>query len=471
MRNVHAFGDDCLGDLDATGLAAELAAGRVSALEAVEAALDRIDRVNGALNAVAFDDSDRARKRAVDNNFPAGGFAGVPAIIKNNTKFAGLPTCFGSGAVPPHPAPADEAFTRQLVSTGVNIVGASTLPAFGLTATTEFDDRPPTRNPWDTDYSCGASSGGSAALVASGALPIAHANDGGGFIRIPAAACGLVGLKSSRGRLASSEASEQAPIDLVANGIVSRSVRDTAGFLATAETYRRAPGFDPVGLVTGPSDRRLRVAVLTEPLASDSLDAGSLRAVDEVRTLLESLGHRTETIAIPVGKSFVDDFVDYWSLMAFSLEYFGKRVVAKDFDRSRIDPFTHGLAGRFRRRFWRMPAVIRGLNRSTVEFLSVFQRFDVVLSPTLGHTTPRIGYLDPAGDFDEIFARLMRYVAFTPANNTSGAPGISLPLARTDAGLPLGIHFSADVGDERTLLELAFELEAAQPFARIGALR
>ena len=467
MRHVHAFGDDCLGDLDATGLAAELAAGHLSSLEVVDAALDRIDAVNGSLHAVAFDDRERARKRASDNAFPPEVFAGVPAMIKNNTRFAGLPTCFGSAAVPVRPAPADEAFTRQLVATGVNIVGASTMPAFGLTATTEFVDREPTRNPWDTDFSCGASSGGSSALVAAGAIPIAHANDGGGSIRIPAAACGLVGLKVSRGRLAPAEASESAPIDLVANGIVSRTVRDTANFLESAEKYRRASGFDPIGPVRGPSDRRVRIAVMTDSLTSGSLDPDSERAVEQVRGLLESLGHRTESIPVPVDASFVDHFTDYWSLMAFSLEFFGNRVVDKDFDRSRIDPFTHGLSRRFMRRFWRTPLAIRGLRRSTSAFRKVLGDYDIVLSPTLGHATPEIGYLDPAGDFDEIFDRLIRYVAFTPANNTSGTPGISLPLAQTEGGLPLGMHFSADLGDERTLLELAFELEAAQPFARI----
>ena len=266
MQHVHAFRDDALGELDGVGVGAAIAAGEISAVEAVDAALDRIDAVNSTLNAVAFDDRERARTRAVEADFGAGSFAGVPSIVKNNTDFAGIPTRNGSAATPDTPASTTEPLLEQFVSTGVNIVGASTLPAFGLTATTEFVDRPPTRNPWNTELSCGASSGGSAALVAAGALPIAHANDGGGSIRIPAAACGLVGFKPSRGRLLLTAESEQMPIDLIANGIVSRSVRDTAHFLADTEKYRPAADLPAIGLVAGESRRQLRVAMMTEPI-------------------------------------------------------------------------------------------------------------------------------------------------------------------------------------------------------------
>ncbi|WHU46169.1 amidase [Gordonia sp. L191] len=468
MRHVHAFGDDALGQSDALGVAAAIAAGEISATEAVDAALERIDRVNPQINAIAIDDRERARKRAADDDFGGGVFAGVPSVIKNNTLMAGIPTTHGSAAVPVLVATANEPFTDQLLATGLNIVGASTLPAFGLTATTEFVDRDPTRNPWDTDYSSGASSGGSAALVASGALPIAHGNDGGGSIRIPAAACGLVGLKPSRDRVVASPEGKAMPIDLISNGVISRSVRDTAHFLSDAEKFCPAPGLPPVGLVEGPSERRLRIAMLTEPLTGQLLDDDTQAGLTATAELLESLGHRTEFIPVPVDRAYVTQFTDYWAMLAFSLDRFGKRMIDKGFDRSKLDPFTRGLSRMYLRRMWRTPSVIRGLKQSTVRFQETFARFDAVLSPTLAHTTPKIGYLDPAGDFDEIFDRLTRYVAFTPANNTSGAPGISLPLAQTSQGLPLGMHFTTDLGDERTLLELAYELEAAQPFARIN---
>lgn len=471
MRHVHAFDDDALGDLDAVGVAAAIADGEISASEAVEAALARIDAVNPELNAIAVDDRERARKRAVDADYPAGVFAGVPSIIKNNTRFVGIPTTRGSAAVPARVATSNEPFTDQLLATGVNIVGASTLPAFGLTATTEFIDRDPTRNPWDTDYSCGASSGGSAALVAAGALPIAHANDGGGSIRIPAAVCGLVGLKPTRDRVVAAAEGKTMPIDLISNGIISRSVRDTAHFLADAERFSPAAGLEPLGLVEGPSDRRLRIAMITEPLTGQLLDADTHAVLTATAELLEDLGHRTEFVPIPIDRSFVTDFIDYWGLLTFAIDHFGRRVIDKDFDRSQLDPFTRGLSRMYLRRMWRTPSALRGLKRATAQLRETFARFDAVLSPTLAHTTPEIGYLDPGGDFDEILDRLIRYVAFTPANNTSGAPAITLPLGRSAHGLPVGMHFSADLGGERTLLELAYELEAARPFARIQDAR
>lgn len=467
MKKVHAFTDDALGDLDAVGIADAIAAREISAAEAVEAALARIDAVNPQLNAIAFDDRERARKRAVDSDFTAGSFVGVPSIIKNNTDFAGLPTCHGSAAVAPNPASANEAFTNQFLATGVNLVGASNMPAFGLTATTEYVDREPTRNPWDTDFSAGGSSGGSAALVAAGALPIAHANDGGGSIRIPAAACGLVGLKPSRGRTAPAKQTEDAPIDLVCNGIVSRSVRDTARFLDDSQGFRPGPGLPPVGLVEGPGEKRLRIALITEPITGQLLDSDTQRCVTDVAELVESLGHRTEMVPLPVDRVYIRQFIDYWSLLAFALDRTGKRLHDKGFDRKQLDSFTRGLSRNALRHFYRMPSSIRGLRRSTAAFRSLHEQFDVILSPTLAHLPPEIGYLDPGIDFGEAMDRLTRYVAFTPANNTSGTPAISLPLGQSKSGLPVGIQLSADLGDERTLLELAFELEAARPFARI----
>ncbi|MDL9946713.1 amidase [Gordonia sp. ABSL11-1] len=467
MKYVHAFGDDVLGDLDGVGIAAAIRAGEFSATEAVQAAIARIDAVNPQVNAVAVDDRERARSRAADADFGAGSFAGVPSIIKNNTLFEGLPVGNGSAAMPDLPAKGNEPFTEQFLSTGVNIVGASTLPAFGLTATTEFVDRDPTRNPWDTDYSSGASSGGSAALVAAGALAVAHGNDGGGSIRIPAAACGLVGLKPTRGRVAPSPTGQVLPVDIISNGVLSRTVRDTAHFISDAETFRAPEGLPRVGLVEGPGKRRLRIGLVDTTVTGQPIDAETSAALASVADLLTELGHDVERIPIPLDEAFVRQFVDYWSMLACSMHRLGWVLVGKDFDRDALDPFTIGLSRRYLRTFWRTPSTIIGLKRSTARFRTVFDGHDLVLTPTLAHTTPKIGYLDPGGDFDEIFERLVHYVAFTPANNATGTPAISLPLARTFDGLPLGLHFSADLGRERTLLELAFELEAARPFARI----
>lgn len=468
MKHVHAFSDDVLGDLDAVGIARAIAAREFSAAEATAAAAQRIDRVNPELAAIAVDDRERARVRAADNGF-SGAFAGVPTLIKNNTAYAGLPTLQGSAAVANRPAAKHEAFTEEFLGTGVNVLAATTMPPFGLSATTEFVDRDPTRNPWDTAFSCGASSGGSAALVAAGAVPIAHANDGGGSIRIPAAACGLVGLKPTRGRTAPAPAASRAPIDLVTNGIVSRTVRDTAYFMADLERQRRVKGFEPIGLVEGPGARRLRVAVITDSITGDPIDTDTRRELTAAVDLLAELGHHVEEVPLPIGRAYIDHFTHYWALLAFSIDRFGSQVAGPGFDRARLDPLTAGLSRRFRRNFYKTPASIIGLKRSTATFRKALGEYDVIVSPTLAHTTPEIGYLDPSGDFDEIFDRLIRYVAFTPANNSSGTPAITLPLGESASGLPVGIHFTADLGRERTLLELAYELEAAKPFARIHA--
>lgn len=463
--HVHAFTDDALGDHDAVGLAAAIASGDISARDAAEAAIARAEAVNPALNALALRDFDRAL--ATTDRPPTGVFAGVPTFIKDNTDLSGLPTGHGSMAVRPKPKTTTEPFADQYLSSGMTMLGKTTLPEFGFNATTEYQTLPPTRNPWNTGYSSGASSGGSAALVAAGVVPIAHANDGGGSIRIPAAACGLVGLKLTRGREVQSLQGKQMPVDIISNGAVTRTVRDTAAFVAALEKYRPATKLQPIGAVAGPSNRRLRIGLITDSIAGDPTDADTAAAVQQTAELLASLGHEVVDFAVPTDHTFVRDFLHYWALMAFSTQHFGRLVTGDAFDKSKTDALTQGLARKFIRQPWLTPLSIRGLKKSEGRYREAFTDLDVVLSPVLGHTTPELGFLSPAAGFDVMFPRLVNYVSFTPLNNAAGGPAISLPLGRAGNGLPIGVHFSAAHGDERTLLELAFELEAAQPFARI----
>ncbi|QGG43186.1 amidase [Aeromicrobium yanjiei] len=463
---VHAFGDDALGDLDSVGVAAAVAAGDISAREAAEAAIARAERVNPLLNAIQRPDYERALAALAAE--PAGALAGVPTFVKDNTDVAGLPSDQGSLAVRARPAPAHAPFTEQLLSTGLTVLGKSTMPEFGFNATTEYATLPPTRNPWHTGYSAGASSGGSAALVASGVVPIAHANDGGGSIRIPAAACGLVGLKPTRDRVAAAAEAASLPIDIISNGVLTRTVRDTAHFLAATQAYRPAPDLRPLGLVEGPSDRRLRIGLILDSVTGIPTDEDTRKAVLATADLLGSLGHDVMEVGLPVDHRFMEDFKHYWALLAFSTQHFGRQVMGPDFDKTLTDPLTRGLARRFVRQAWRTPMAITGLKRSTRAYRAAFDDVDLIVSPTLGYTTPELGYLSPAVEpFSLMFHRLVQYAAFTPLNNASGGPAISLPLGRSSADMPVGIHFSADHGDEQTLLEIAYELEAAQPFARI----
>src|SRR5581483_9792493 len=231
-----------------------------------------------------------------------------------NTDVRDMPSNHGTDAFVAKPAKRDGAYTRQYLSTGMTVLGKSRLPEFGFNASTEYRVAEPVRNPWHTEHSVGASSGGSAALVASGAVPIAHANDGGGSIRIPAACAGLVGLKPSRGRHVDGDQARHLPINMVSEGVLTRTVRDTAAFLAASEDYWRSPDLPPVGLVRGPADRRLRIGLVLDTVTGAPLDEPTRAAVELTASLLEKAGHVVEPIALPVGQQFADDFLQYWAL-------------------------------------------------------------------------------------------------------------------------------------------------------------
>ena len=223
MSRTHAFGDDALGDLDAVGLVESLRSGTVSAPELVEAAIARTEAVNPTLNGLAYEAFDRALQRANAPRPYGGYFDGVPSYLKDNVEVAGMPTMQGTDAWEPRPARADGAFARVFLATGLSPLGKTQMSEFGFSASAEHPRIGPVRNPWDPDLTAGASSSGAGAFVAAGVVPIAHANDGAGSIRIPAAVNGLVGLKPTRGRLPLDEQAARMPLHLVANGVLSRS--------------------------------------------------------------------------------------------------------------------------------------------------------------------------------------------------------------------------------------------------------
>ena len=458
MTTFTAMADDALGSDDAVALRERLARGEVRASDLRAAALERARRANPAVNAVS---SWIEVERPVDLEAPLGG---IPSLVKDNVEVAGVPMTMGSRAMPMTPQVADGVWTAQFLAMGAVPIATTTLPEFGLTATTEAELFGPTRNPWDLDRSTGGSSGGSAALVAAGVVPIAHANDGGGSIRIPAAACGLVGLKSTRDRIVNRPEFARLPVNLPTQGVVSRSVRDTALYLATAERLRPAPGLPPIGHVTGPDAHRLRIGLLTHVVPDLPVDPLVAAAVDDAAGLLESLGHVVEPIEAAIDPRFGMDFVRYWSFLAYLMVSGGPRFFGPDFDRARVEPLTRGLARNFTRQLERMPASIRRLRRLAAVGEPWWARCDAVVSPVLGQVTPPIGYLGPELPFETQMVRLMRYTAFTPVANVTGSPAISLPLARTPHGLPIGIQVSAPRGHEARLLGLAYELEAARPW-------
>lgn len=466
-RHVHAFRDDALGDLDAVALVDAIRNGKVSRAELVDAAISRTQTVNPVLNGLAHETFERARAQAAAAG--SGYFDGVPTFIKDNVDVEGMPTMQGTDAWDPRPQPGHGDFARFFLASGLIPLGKTQLSEFGFSASAEHPRLGAVRNPWDTDYTAGASSSGSGAFVAAGVVPIAHANDGGGSIRIPAACNGLVGLKPSRGRLPLDKMSRQMPVRIVNDGVLTRSVRDTAAFYREAERIWRDRRLLPIGAVTGPGTQRLRVAVVTQSVnrqSSPSIRARTLQAAE----LVERLGHHVDLLDHnPIPRYFVDDFLLYWSLLAMTLVRTGQRTFGPSFDRSRLDNLTLGLDRHASRNLHRMPIAITRLGRLRRVTARFYQNYDVLLTPTLADETPQIGHLDPTADYEQIIDRLVDWVAFTPLQNATGEPAISLPLARSESGMPVGMMFGAPIGHERRLLELAYELEAAQPFPRIQA--
>ena len=453
---VNAFSDDALAAHDGVGLMSELASGSVSSSELRDAAHRRAEQAR-SLNAVVT---------WLDEPAPGDGpFAGIPSFIKDNEDIQGYPTTFGSRATPRTPAHHSSRFVNDWTQLGFDTLGKSALPEFGLTATTEPIAHGPTRNPWNSAYSAGGSSGGSAALVAAGVVPIAHANDGGGSIRIPASCCGLVGLKPSRGRLVDVEAMDVMPVNIVTQGVVTRTVRDTVAFYEAMAKVRPARQLPSIGPTSDPG--QLRVGVITDGIAGLGVDRQVRAAVERAAQLCESLGHQVEYIANPFDDSLARDFLRYWGMLSFSLHRLGSRLFPGDYEPQLLEPFTKYLSKYFVSIAVQTPSSIRRLRAFAATHGGMYGTHDVLLSPVLAGPPVPIGYLGPQVDPHEHLVRLLRYASFTALQNISGAPAISLPLAVSAEGLPIGVQFAADTGREQLLLNLAASLEQAAPWPRI----
>jgi amidase len=469
VNAVHAFRDDALGDLDAVGLVAALQARRVSVPEVVDAAITRAETVNPALNGLAYEAFDRARATA-DATGHDRFFGGVPTFIKDCEAVAGMPMMAGCDAWKPNPVAADGEFARAYLAMGMVPLGLTRMSEFGFNAATEHPRLGAVRNPWNPDHTAGGSSSGSAVFVAAGVVPIAHGNDAGGSIRIPASCNGVVGLKPSRGRLPMDKQMRRLPIALIENGVLTRSVRDTAAFYREAERLDRNRNLPAIGDVSAPGRDRLRVAVCTQPgVGTSSTEISEL--VLKTAALLEELGHRIEQVDEPlVPPSFADDyllFCSFCSCLVMTQVRVSRYVGGPAVDRDKLDNFTLGLARLGRRNLHRMPRVIDRLKRLRRRSASFFRDHDVVLTPTLNRETPRIGYFDPTADCQQVIDRLSDWVAFLPQYNITGEPAISLPLAESADGMPVGMLLAGDIGQDARLLALAYELEEAKPWRRI----
>ncbi|MET3961303.1 amidase [Marmoricola sp. OAE513] len=467
---VHAFSDDALGSYDAVGLAEEIREGRISPVEAVDAAIARIEKVNPELNGLACADFDRARARAAAA--PADGrgkgfFAGVPTLVKDNSDVQGLPTQQGCSAYVGERAAADGDFAAMFFGQGLIGLGKSQLSEFGFSASAEFYNADPVRNPWNTAYSSGASSAGAAAFVASGAVPIAHANDGGGSIRIPAGCNGLVGLKPTRGRVPQDKMNREMPVQIVADGVVTRTVRDTAAFLRESEKIHRNLKLPPIGDIRGPGPKRLKIAVVIDSIGDLKTDPEVADTVRAAAKQLEALGHRVEEIAVPAPDYFLDDFLAYWAFLSTFLLGTGKRTFGPTFDRNLTDNLSKGLARHGLRNAWKLPLTLARLGASQQVSSRFFKQYDAVLTPVLALPTPELGWLNPSQSYEVVIERLIQLVNFTPLQNATGDPAVSLPLGTGRNGMPIGVQLATGRGHEARLLEVAYELEEAVGFASI----
>lgn len=465
-NQCHAFTQDVLATDDATAIAQKIATGELSALAVTEAAIARCQKVNPTLNAIVYECYDQALLTA--QRPVVGEFSGVPTLFKDNVDIKGMPTGHGAKSVfTPKIIKKTDSLAKQILAQGFTTLGKTSLPAFGFSGTTEYDDGTATKNPWDLNRSAGGSSGGAAALVAAGAVPIAHGNDGGGSIRIPASACGLVGLKSSRGRLIVSNLAKLLPVNMIADGVLTRSVRDTANFFAAAESYYHNHKMPSIGRVTGANQQRLTIGLQTESITGTAIDDDHHNALVQTAELLQQLGHRIVPVVPPVPKDFVDAFMIYYGFMGFSSGLAGRFIFNRDFDKHKRDNLAKGLDDFYRKNFFKTPKAMLYYQQAKTLFKQAMAEVDLVLSPVTGYAAPVLGHLCPTNDYDTLIKRLIDYASFTALHNSLGTPAISLPLATTAQGLPLGMQFASRFGQEKMLLELAFELEEAKPFQHL----
>jgi amidase len=477
---------------DAVGLAELLRGKEVTPAEVLEAAIERAEEVNPELNAIILPMYEEGRRIATAS--PEGPLGGVPFLLKDLAQdYAGYPTSAGSRALRHVPADRHAEVVRRWLDAGLVPFGKTNIPEFGAKAVTESAEFGPARNPWNLGHTPGGSSGGSAAAVAAGIAPAAGANDGGGSIRIPAACCGLFGLKPGRGRVPFGPGSGEPMHGASVNGVVTRTVRDSAALLQVmagpeaTSPYPIAPPERPYTEEVGRDPGRLRIGFTERSPLGTRVHPEAVRAVRESARLLESLGHEVVEAEPAIdGRALTEDFLTLWyGSVAAQVEGIKADTGCSDDD---FEPDTLMLAamGRFRS----AADYVRGNQRWNDHILALadfHSRYDLLLTPTIAGPPVTIGRLDPppwlrAATRLLVRTRTVRIVTatrtvtdevmtnltatpFTLMANLTGTPAMSVPLHWTESGLPLGVQFIAAQAGEGLLLRLAAQLEQAAPWA------
>ncbi|PYC67433.1 amidase [Streptomyces tateyamensis] len=485
-------------EYDAVGLAELVARREVSAAELLEAAIARAEAVNGKVNAIVSPMYELARERAGQQL--TGPFAGVPFLLKDlHQDYAGRPTGSGCRALGSLAATEHSAVVQRWLDAGLVVFGKTNTPEFGAKGITEPEAGGATRNPWDLDRTSGGSSGGAAAAVAAGILPMAGASDGGGSIRIPAAACGLVGLKPGRGLVPAGPHFAEYLHGAATDGVVSRTVRDSAAMLdvLTADPDPGGPFLAarpalPYADLARRTPQGLRIGFTTRSPLGTAVDPQAVAAVTDAAELLASLGHHVEPAETGIDEQrLAFDFLTMWcTQLAHTVAEVRRRTGAGP-DGFELDTHLLAAAGRKVKAPDYFAAHDRwnGYNRALAAF---HRRYDLLLTPTLARPPVRIGELATPAPVRAVAKVLLRLgllgalagtrawekavienlsaTPFTQLANVTGRPAVSLPTYRTPQGLPLGVQFVGPLGGEGQLLALAGQLEQARPWHRTADL-
>lgn len=477
---------------DGIGLADLVKRGVISPAELLEVAIDRIEEKNPALNAVIYKMYDEA-KAQLRGNIPPGPFQGVPFLLKDLlTEYAGVPLSSGSRFTQHWIPEQDNELVKRIKQAGLIVLGKTNVPEFGLSSVTEPALFGPTRNPWDHTRSSGGSSGGAAAAVASGMVPMAHANDGAGSIRIPAAYCGLLGFKPSRGRTPTSSVMMRLWENLVVEHVITRSVRDSAAMLDVlagpeigSTISLAAPQSSYLDCLTKPF-RQLRIAVTDKAFFPSVVSEEIIVGTQNAAELCRDLGHLVSPVSLSIDSA--DVALAYVIVtageMAACIKRFSEKMGSKpkhhDLE-TQTSVLCHIGDNISAADYAWASGVLDNAARHLAKF---FLDYDVLLTPTMNATAPKIGEFAPTPfelNMLELLARMplapllkkaMEHAAaknfanfpFTPIFNISGQPAMSVPLFFDSLGLPMGMQFAARVGDEETLFQLAFQLEQACPW-------
>jgi len=455
--------------MDATAQAELVSQKEVTPVELVEAAIERIERVNPKLNAVVTPMFDLAREAAA-GKLPDGPFRGVPFLLKDlMAAYAGVTMTLGSKILQNFVPDQDSELVVRLKKAGLIILGKTNTPEFGILPTTEPELFGPCRNPWDTQRTTGGSSGGSSAAVASGMVPMAHANDGGGSIRIPASCCGLFGLVPTRARNPLGPLFGDCISGLVREHAVTRSVRDSAALLdATCgpdigDPYWAPPPERPFLQEVGADPGKLRIAFTTKSAPGVDIHPDCVRGVQKTASLCSELGHEVEEVAPELdGEMMEQAFVTLWSSGCASTLKLLKAT------KDQVEPLSWALFEMGSR--YSAPDYLLALQNVqwiSRQFARFFSDYDVLLTPTLAEPPVPLGTFDsPEDDPLKGFRRAGEFVPFTGICNMTGQPAMSVPLYWNSEGLPIGSHFIGRFGDEATLFRLAAQLEQARPWAQ-----